>query len=148
VGILTEQAEALAGLLEPLGVALTGPLHDLFVSALLCQDLAEPPGHDSGPAGPAADPPPPPSTLPPVGHVVGGPIPKAPLVLAEVPASGVGSSPASQSATSLVSAVPAPLRGPAVAAAMLFAAAGAWAFRRLLSPRRPSSLLDQGPADP
>lgn len=142
VGILTEQVEALARFVEPLGVALAGPLHDLFVSALLCQDLATAPP-DGGPALPPAEAPVAPPSTPPapvlpspsVARDAGAPA--DPVVVVPLPKRP----PASAPPTSLVSALPAPLRGPAVAAAVLFAVAGAAALRRLLSPKRAASQL-------
>lgn len=45
VAIVTEQLEAVAAALDPLGLALAGPLGDVFRDALRCTDLA-PPGGD------------------------------------------------------------------------------------------------------
>lgn len=155
VGILTEQLEALAAFVEPLGLALRGPLRDLFVSALTCQDLAEAPGGDGG------DPPPVddgagtstsstvgPSTAGSGGGGTSGPGPTLPSgdlgdgsddVAA--PPAGVGSP--ADGPTSPISSLPAPLQGGAVAATVAFVVAGALALRRLLSPRREASLLDR-----
>jgi hypothetical protein len=142
-GILTEQVEALAAVLDPLGLVLAGPLHDLFVAALRCQDATAPAGSDPAPApleeglvdAPASE-------VPPAGAAVTGPpsldLPSARDLAVAPPAPSRDGSP-----RSLASALPAPLQGGTAAAVVLAAAAGALALRRLLAPRRESSLLER-----
>ncbi len=146
VGILTEQVEAATNLLLPLGIDLSGPLHDVFVSALRCRDVAAIPDDGDAPTGLIVEEPAPSARTPDAGP--------PPDVAATVPASsgerGAAVAlapvrsvpPVAEPSTALLSAVPEPLRGAAVAAAAAFVAACAFAFRRLLSPRRPASLLD------
>lgn len=140
VGIVTEQLEAVAAVLDPLGLALKGPLHDVFSSALQCKDPVEVSADDDG-APPADDEQPVPATdAHPDGDGSGpidgdAPSPGPALQVAAPTPTVTG---VLEPVTSLVSNLPEPLRGPAVAASVAFVVAGAVAARRLLSPRRPS----------
>lgn len=145
VGILTEQAEALVAALGPPGLALSGPLHDVFVTALRCQDLAAAPGGDEEAGGPVIQAPASP-TGPGLTAAVDGLVPRvtAPATEVAVAAPDAVDLPVAGPSASLVSVVPAPLRGVAVVATTVFVAGCASAFRRLLSPRRRASVLEPG----
>lgn len=150
-GIVSEQVDALAAALGPLGAALTGPLRDVFLEGLQCRDATEPNGSDGGelpdeevpggapevaagpdePAGPTS-----PLAPEPVLPVPAGDEVAAPVDLTPVPPAAFRSN------------VPAPLGGAEVAATVAFVVAGAAAARRLLTRRRPPSLLDLGSSSP
>jgi hypothetical protein len=140
-GVVTEQVEAVADAVSPLGVTLSGPLHDLFEAQLRCRDVAGAARADD-PAAAGSD----------AGMAVADDPPSAdrsaPLAggrgLSE-PGAEVRTRPSgapTPQPTSLATALPAPLRGTAAVAAVALLVAGAFAFRRLLSPRRPESLLE------
>lgn len=158
VGIVTEQAEgAVTAVADPLGLALAGPLHEFFASALRCEDpsgslddgeddfvLEERPVLTPAPTSTPADPPPSDT-----GPVAARPTPAGDWTAVTAPAaeqrSAGGSTPVSESFTALISSVPEPLRGPAVAASGLFLIALAFLLRRQLTPKRRRSLADAGP---
>lgn len=156
VGIATEQAEVVvSAATEPLNLALRGALRDLFASALECRDPTGAPDRDDdytlAPLPPPASPPPsmvltttpaPPAT-PGVrsnAAVTRGPAPAAPAE--QRPSAGSRAS--VEPFSSLISAVPDPLRGPAVAFSVVVLAGLIVVFRRQLTPRRCPSLLDAG----
>ena len=142
-GILSEQVDALAEALGPLGLALTGPLRDVFVEGLQCKDAAEPNGSDGGPPDEPDDGGTSPSAGAPSAGIPGAAVAPAPSPeVDEVAAPADGPDVAAE--TSFLSDVPGPLSGSAVAATVAFAAAGAFALRRLLSRRRTPSPLDLG----
>jgi len=152
-GIATSQAESAVAAADPLGLALSGPLREAFAEALACRDpgdrdeealpplpadpSGEPLASPSAPVEPAVR-----STVPSAGDP---PSPAVASTRAPLPdAASTQSAPAAPLAA-LVSRVPAPLRGPAVAFSGLVVAGLGVALQRQLDPRRRASLLDSVP---
>lgn len=141
VGIGTEQAEAaLVAVPGPLGMALAGPLRDVFASALRCELGTAPPGVDGAadidartasgdPVEVAAD------------RAAGSGAP----AMAE--ATGRSDQPLSSQTrqapiAAVVSRVPKPLRGAALVLTVVALSCLGALLRRQLAPRRHRSLLD------
>lgn len=147
VGIVTDQTETAAATLpDPLGLALSGPLHDFFVSALRCEDPSGSPDEAPGDVvlqSPEANRVLPPSDRPAPAPQEAGVVAGPPTSIASAASVAVEDTPPVVGRVrSLVSSVPGPLRGLAVVVSGALLAGLAMVLRRQLAPRYASSLLD------